>query len=462
MQIKKLIDNQSDRLTLIFSGWGMDSNPFSGLTHSGADLAVAWDYRTLDFDASSIFGAYKEINVVAWSFGVYAASRVLASYEDRIARRIAINGTCTPIDDRLGIPHAIFDGTLATMDERNLRKFYRRMCGSSTVFATFSEHMPQRPVSELTDELRTFASYAKEMPHAGFRWDFAIISDNDAIFPPDNQKAAWHAAGCEQVCISGPHIPDFADILGRYIVDKPRMAHRFALAAESYEREGGVQRHIATRLLEMAYPYMLDMTPDSIFEAGYGTGMLTRMYAGLFPHARIELYDLVPCSWTLPPNANAHTEDAESAMACAESASFDIVLSSSAMQWFSSPGAFMRNSWRALRTGGLLAISTFAPDNLNGLCAITGRSLAVPSTESLRLMASSAGFSILELSGESVSIGFDTPAELLNHLKLTGVTGLNHPSPRTAIRQIMESYPRESDGKLYLTYKPIYIILRKQ
>ncbi len=66
MQIKKLIDNQSDRLTLIFSGWGMDSNPFSGLTHSGADLAVAWDYRTLDFDASSIFGAYKEINVVAW------------------------------------------------------------------------------------------------------------------------------------------------------------------------------------------------------------------------------------------------------------------------------------------------------------------------------------------------------------------------------------------------------------
>ena len=61
------------RLILVFAGWAMDSRPFAGLQRPGYDIAVLWDYSSLNIDWSFV-GPYSEICVVAWSLGVYASA----------------------------------------------------------------------------------------------------------------------------------------------------------------------------------------------------------------------------------------------------------------------------------------------------------------------------------------------------------------------------------------------------
>ncbi|MDE6130171.1 MAG: DUF452 family protein, partial [Muribaculaceae bacterium] len=142
----------SDRLILIFAGWGMEPRVFAHLRHEGYDIAVVWDYRDFGIDWS-VIDSYREICVIAWSLGVYAAAMTCHGIENRVTLRIAVNGTTTPVHDSLGIPEAVYEGTAATLDSRRLEKFFRRMCGDRDSYAHFSSCAPQRPVDELVDEL---------------------------------------------------------------------------------------------------------------------------------------------------------------------------------------------------------------------------------------------------------------------------------------------------------------------
>ena len=64
---------------------------------------VCYDYRTLDFDASGL-EEYREINLIGWSMGVWAASQTVPQLSSpgtsgegiHMANSIAINGTPTP------------------------------------------------------------------------------------------------------------------------------------------------------------------------------------------------------------------------------------------------------------------------------------------------------------------------------------------------------------------------------
>ena len=66
----------TDDLILLFAGWGMDTHPFACLSHIGCDCCVCYDYTDLNFDTTP-FLDYKNIEVYAWSFGVWAAATVL-------------------------------------------------------------------------------------------------------------------------------------------------------------------------------------------------------------------------------------------------------------------------------------------------------------------------------------------------------------------------------------------------
>lgn len=58
------------------------------------DYMICYDYRTLDFD-TSILEQYRQVNVVAWSMGVWAAPIALASVPKEKLLLIAFNGTIT-------------------------------------------------------------------------------------------------------------------------------------------------------------------------------------------------------------------------------------------------------------------------------------------------------------------------------------------------------------------------------
>lgn len=91
---------------LFFAGWGSEENLFRHPVEEGYDYLLCFDYRTLDFDYTLIEG-YTEIRLLAWSMGVWAASRVFTGHSFPWQMKLAVNGTPFPIDDRRGIPEMI-------------------------------------------------------------------------------------------------------------------------------------------------------------------------------------------------------------------------------------------------------------------------------------------------------------------------------------------------------------------
>lgn len=136
-------NHKQDRLLLFFAGWGMDERPFIQYTPRESDFMICYDYHTLDFDTSPA-ARYSHFDVVAWSMGVWAASQVLSRIALPVNGSVAINGTPFPIDEKRGIPPAIFEGTLEGLNEASLRKFQRRMCANGSAFDSFRHITPQR------------------------------------------------------------------------------------------------------------------------------------------------------------------------------------------------------------------------------------------------------------------------------------------------------------------------------
>ena len=178
--------DSNPRLILFFAGWAMDDKPFAHLARPGYDIAVIWDYRNLHIDWS-FTRPYSEICILAWSMGVYAATITTQAIDYKVTARIAVNGTITPIHNTHGIPEAIYHGTLDGLSERNLLKFYRRVCGSAQAYKDFCLNIPQRPLDQLRDELAAIETHSILANPVAERWDLAIISRDDAIFPPVNQ-----------------------------------------------------------------------------------------------------------------------------------------------------------------------------------------------------------------------------------------------------------------------------------
>lgn len=177
------------RLLLFFAGWGSDERLFDRPVADGYDYLLCFDYRSPDFDYALLDG-YREIRLLAWSMGVWVAEQTLAGRDYPWQMRLAVGGTPFPIDDRRGIPEAVFRGTLAHFSDAVLVRFRRRICGTAEQVKEFLSHRPYRPVEELREELQALAACACR-PSASFVWDKVIIGTRDKIFPPANQREAW-------------------------------------------------------------------------------------------------------------------------------------------------------------------------------------------------------------------------------------------------------------------------------
>lgn len=195
-----IVNRQRARLILFFAGWGMDETPFLHCCPQESDLMVCYDYRELDFN-DTLLANYREIHLVAWSMGVWAASKALSWYQELpITRSIAVNGTPYPVDEERGIPPAIFNGTLEGLNAASLLKFQRRMCGGSEAYERFRSIAPCRSWEELKEELAVIGTLCTVLPPSDWKWDRAFIGENDRIFPPQAQQKAW-----EGVCPAIEH-----------------------------------------------------------------------------------------------------------------------------------------------------------------------------------------------------------------------------------------------------------------
>ncbi len=199
--------NHSKELLLFFSGWGMDERPTAHLAAGRFDMCNCFNYSTLNTNEARQWAAYDSVTVVAWSMGVWAAEQALNGLQLSVRQAIAINGTPKPVDDTLGIPTAMAQATLDGLTPDSLRRFYRRMTGSANLLKQMEliGELPLIDFEERREELRRIIG-RKPYPETGFKWDKALISSADAIFPPENLRAAWRGRA-EIIELDAPHYP---------------------------------------------------------------------------------------------------------------------------------------------------------------------------------------------------------------------------------------------------------------
>lgn len=366
----------------------------------------------------------------------------------RFTLRVAVNGTLAPVDNLLGIPEEIFRGTLDRLDTRNLSKFIRREAGSAAAAGSLPP-ADSFDIDSLKDELKAIAA----LPHSDSTstlWDRVIISSRDTIIPPDNQRRFWSAHPDVQE-IDAPHLPDFTRLIPSLLCDKELVSRRFSDSASTYDAHAGAQREIALRLAGLWRSHQ-PVKALPLLEIGPGTGLLTTEIARFAPHENIELWDLSEIPDSLPGRKTRC--DAESAIARVPAGHFGSILSASTIQWFNSPAAFLRNACNALAPGGLLAVSTFAPDNFRELRPFLKNSPHYTSAGTIRAFLP-GGLKILELREEEITITFPSTLHLLRHIKYTGVNAM-HAGDSTTVRAIM------SAGITTLTYTPLYLVARKE
>lgn len=457
------------RLLLFFAGWGQSPESMGEISVDGYDTALTWDYRgdSLKPEAEAMLEEYEEIVVAAWSFGVHAAARFMAAHSELpVTARIAFSGSRHTVDDTLGIPTSLFRATLENLSERAVEKFEMRVWGSAGAFRRAGSPLSGRTVDELREELQRFDTEAAPL----MMWDRAYVPTADLIIPPAAQLKAWEGEAVEVTTIDSAHRPDFNRILNHVLTDKSHVATRFGRSRATYDSHASSQYRAGLRLLELTSDH-LTSHPDVMLEIGCATGVLSReVIDRLRPH-RAQLWDLEtgPEVRKMASTVNCCCEvsvleaDAETAVRALESESVDLVFSASTVQWFNSLRHFLDEAFRALRPGGIIALSTYGPLTMNEITSVTGRTSRFLPLEAVR-RAIPAGALTLHLSEEVDRLSFPSALEALRHVSRTGVNALGGTDGSDAHRQalgLLREYPLEPDGTATLTFQPIYLIIKK-
>lgn len=463
MRYKVISRSGTNRLILVYAGWGMDWRPFAALNHSSYDIIVVWDYTELTFDWKKFF-RYDEICLIAWSMGVFAASLTIHEIEPRITMRIAVNGTLHPIDERRGIPPAIWHGTQNALSPSTWRKFQRRMCTSAAQFNDFAAVAPHRTIQSLRDELYALETQTIFHVEQIEDWDMAIVGMHDGIFPAVNQMQAWRGVTVIRTLDAG-HLPDFEQIISRLVIDKDRVSQRFDMARTTYTHSASVQRRIADGLMAR-FDRVFGGGPivGNVIEVGPGVDMpLTRKWIGRTDRrAKIRLWDIAEIEAEgVPANTEVERCDAEVRIKRQPTESVGFIFSSSAVQWFNSPREFIKECERVLVPGGYLVLSSFIAGNLEELTAITGTGLQLPTLRGWQTILPPTMTALIVETGVE-TMQFDSPRSVLEHLRDTGVNAVSFGrSPAVLARRVLRELTTDAEGKYALTYLPIYIVARK-
>lgn len=251
-------------------------------------------------------------------------------------------------------------------------------------------------------------------------------------------------------------------------MEKQLIAQCFARARRTYDREAHVQHQAAIHMLNLLQTYAAPTGGQRICEVGCGTGIYSRLLYQAFRPVQLWLNDLCPeMEQSLGdllglPEVTFVPGDAETLPLPPDT---NIITSCSTLQWFSAPAHFFRRCHEALSNGGILALSTFGPENLCEIRSLTGRGLTYLTPRQLATLLP-PGLHLLHASEEIATLCFPTPTDVLRHLKQTGVTGTERRIwTRTHLRNFSEAYVRHfthTDGQVSLTYHPVYLLAQKR
>lgn len=244
---------------------------------------------------------------------------------------------------------------------------------------------------------------------------------------------------------------------------KHRIAHQFGLQAKRYNQVSEIQEALADRVAALCPEFL-----GSVLDVGAGTGHLALRMAqrnaqnlhlldlssAMLEQARAHLMQQYPHLPVL-----SHVTDAE---AYTPTDKFQTLVSSAALQWFHNPQDFIKRAYHWQSPNGILAIGSFgalsfqeiaqAYQRVIGQELITGTQAI--NAQDLKIWFENAGYMDIQVHSEILVQTWESPRQLLRHLKSMGVTGVhNRPMLKRSQLQALESALVQANGQVQLTWE---------
>lgn len=250
-------------------------------------------------------------------------------------------------------------------------------------------------------------------------------------------------------------------------INKDRVRHQFRRSMPSYDENAKVQKIVAQHLCVMVVEELFRV-PRKILEVGCGTGLLTSRLRQLFPDSELFVNDLVEDMNHITATMNQITKrhclpgDIEQVELPGK---FDLIVSASTFQWLTHPDATFRKLADHLTEDGCMVFSTFGKHNLREIRLTTGGGLKYRTKDEICELLYPY-FNVEQVKEEFYILDFDSPMDILQHLKKTGVNVSNDLSVWTKgrVNAFIDDYNARfaMNGRVPLTYHPLYFVCRKK
>lgn len=207
---------------------------------------------------------------------------------------------------------------------------------------------------------------------------------------------------------------------------KQRIRESFDRAATSYDDAAILQRRVCEDLLAAWTP---EAPPDSILDAGCGTGYGIRLLHRRWPDAHLTALDFAPAMLEQARQNPALCVAGDLEALPCRAASVAAWISSLTIQWCDT-GQVFREAWRILRPGGYLATSTLGPDTFSELReAFAGidnyrHTLVFNNSAAVEQALRDAGFTDIVLQQQSIRLHYPDLKTLLHAVKAIGANSV--------------------------------------
>ena len=246
---------------------------------------------------------------------------------------------------------------------------------------------------------------------------------------------------------------------------------RFDGALTTYENAALVQRSVVDALSKALFACAQDAPRQfkNVFEFGCGTGMLTRALLAHTTPQTLWLNDASPAMLAHCCDQIERKVNVRRLLGNAETLAWpqemDLIASSSTVQWFAEPLGVVAKAEKALRSGGMLALTGFLPGTLEEVTSLTGVGLRYPSAQDWQRVLTRR-MQLCAFTELPQTLVFDSPRDVLEHLRSTGVNGIarRFAWTRRTLQAFCDDYCRlfEVDGdRVRLTYRPWMAVARK-
>ncbi|PLX69434.1 MAG: hypothetical protein C0603_00465 [Denitrovibrio sp.] len=242
---------------------------------------------------------------------------------------------------------------------------------------------------------------------------------------------------------------------------KVHIKRSFDSSCSTYDESCDIQRMVASHLAGQITGKHTD-----ILEIGTGTGIFTSELASKYVDASVTCVDVAHSLL-----AEARVKHPKNRYVCADAErlpmagqSFDLIASSSTLQWFGKPEKSIPNMLSNLISGGQFAFSVFVDGTfqemsiLNGMTGFGSVYNLRPDSDYMEILK---GYDVQFETKEYV-LYFDTVKDFLKKQKGTGATftGMSKFSSKSSYQKFLELYPElfGEDGKIPVTYNIFYAV----